>query len=1419
MSGIGATLNIAKGALAAQQYGLSVTGNNIANVNNADYSVQTADQENNRPVKYAGHVFGNGVNVQQITQSVNQMLEDRLTDEKSSLAAFEESESYMKIVEGMFDETSETSINTLMTDFWNAWHDLSDNPSGPSQREALLESGENLATRFNTAILDLEQLSTETTREIDATLNSINSLAREISDVNKEIISFEASKTANDLRDKRNSLLDELGELININSFELPNGSVSVNVANGAMLVSGVETNELSMVDKEVVWKGSSGQNHVISDEISGGKIKGWLNIRDEIIPKYQAEVNYLAEEMIWAINLQHSQGAGLDYFSDTVTGSYKADASGLLSSFAFGGRIDYSKEFKMWIKDQSTVDTTYQQAEVDMGISEADLTDFDGVSPGGVQSRYKLTVVDGTMVGDYNVTETDGPGLAATWASGVDVETALNGGIVDQTLIVYGSSEGTRKIEVKDIDGDSLRSAASVAEALSSIEGVKAYASENTATFSITDPATGLSTLPDANDGDEVKFSLYVDGLVHEQSFIVDSDKGTLDDQFEDALLTAANNINNINSDEDLFVDGLTITSSGGSTIGVQEFEVTDNAGVKLNNFSNFNEGDTVTFTVDSDGFGSSSATSTNVSVDLNGVDTTDEAAVAAAFYDSLNSALDGSPFFVENDPSTNSIILRTTDGSNLTLKDAGNDSGDDAAIDISPLAGTASDGGNVNDVLDFTLLADDTATFNSTTLANDTIGFNGAAIAEDSAGAVNKAAVITGTVSAVMEPGISIHSTVSGAGSLFDTGAAKTGSSIITLGGDGGFSGFTQSETITFDLDGLTVTYNILAAPPVLGELDHAVNLEADLTLALPAPDYQVIRTGKSVSIIKNKDQDDPIEITGFTESVTDNAKLAVRTGTGKGTAEPDNELLESGSSYRDSSTATLYEDEGVIKWEKLNKDGIFTGDDGFVTVSDDGNVTIDETGGTISFNIAKGSLVAGNTLTVNTDSSGKPDPLDFRIRGNAGSIMDTYHFTVVSGGKVGHVPGEDEEPLTIKWESSTAHGEFEIKGEDPPRTPDVPVEVKVDGMTLVLSDGTLFKDDVFTITTDESGAPVSENSDGMPTGERLSDWHWTLDSFADQFNRSAGGVKASTTHDNRLRFEQDDGFHTISNIEYANEQVSSGAGFSKANTEIIVNNYSAFDFSATDLRFQRSTDSNGTSLWQVLNDPTGGNIQIIPEGGDDDGFGIDLTNDGIADMEIKFQKEVTGDGYVELDFAAKNGNDFSFAFSDDASTASGMMAAAGINTFFAGDDALTMEMNSLLRDSKYIAASLINSETGEISQGDNTNALALADIQFQSQNMKKWTFTRGSDADSSLISATLDEYYSTMIGSMGITLRSIENSRDFSELMVNSITEKRDSVSAVSLDEEMINLMKYQHAFSAASKLISVSDEMLNTILAIR
>lgn len=1416
MSGITSTLSIAKTAIAAQQYGLNVTGHNIANVNNPDYSRQDAEHINNKPAPYGGFLFGTGVNVSQIQQTVDQLLENRLTDEKSAQTAFEEAESYMKVLEGFFDENSDASLNSIISDYWNSWHDLSDNPLGTSERVQIYEKGQKLTQQFNSISADLDQVALDITYEIDSTLTSINSLTAQVGDLNREILGLEANRTANDLRDQRNRLIDEIGELIDIDVITQGNGSIIVNAANGSTLVNGVDSYNLSMVSSRVMWEGSYGTKFDITDNISAGKLGGWLDIRDSVIPKYRTQIDELSKEMIWAINYQHSQGAGLEYFTGSITGHYTVEDSGWLSSFEFGDKIDYSKDMTMWVEDHSSAVTEYRKIMMDMGISQATLSNWQGTAPGASQSRYLLTVVDDAVIGDKIVTQTNGDRLGEVWgATSGGVTTSLDSILVAQTLTVYGSSTGTHKIEIADSGGDAKRSAASIAEQLNEIDGINAFASKTEVTF-------GLGGIAAAQDGDEVQYTLYVDGREYDQSFTVDSNIASLAVQFEDSLVAAANAINTLNGDTDLYADGLTLSSDKGATLGIQDFEILDNAGVRLNTFNNFNKSDTVTFKVTSDGV---PTTSTTVSVDLSGVTTiTDQSEMADVFYTALTSALNGKPFTVEKDEATNSVLIRTTDGSNISLEDAGNDTGNDATIAVSSLSGTTTSAtGNTS--FEFTGAANDVESFTSLTTSGDSVTFSmpssyttavtgtTATIAEStytSASATTSAAIV-GTITATLDPGMSIQSDTKSAMGLFGTsGTAITGSSIMTLGGEDGFTNFSAGDTISFDVDGTGISYTVASAAGGTTEIGLAQQLYNELTATITSSDYQFVLNGKSVSIIKNTSLEDPIEITNFTDGVGDDAKLAVSTGTGEGASDPENDLLESGNAYRDFSTSSLYSDEGIIQWERLDADGNRTGVTGLLTVEDIGTVAITENGvQTVSFDLSAGTLVAGNTLTINTDTSGVPDLLNFTVWRQAKSVNDTYQFKVVSGGKVGHLPSTGDDPLTIEWSSAVSSGTFEIEGKNPPQTPNAPVQVEVDGMVLNFFDGTLFAGDVFTITTDESGLPVSENSAGNATGELMSDWHWTLDSFADEFNRNGAGLKATTTVDNKLKLGPADQYFAVENIEY-----SGSNGFSSENTTISVLDYSSLNFRALDFQFVRTSGN-----WGILNDATGGVAQILPAGGDDDGFKVDLSGDGIGDIEIKFAKKVTGDGYVRFDLMKHNAEDIRYAFGDTNASASGIMAAAGLNTFFKGYDAQTMEINGKISDTKYIGAGLIDGETGNITQGDNKNALEMTDIQHLTLTMKQWEYLRGSEAQSSLIESTLDDYYSTMVGTLGVKSRSIKSSREFADIMVSQMTEQRDAVSAVSLDEEMIKLMKFQHAFSAASKLLTVADEMLTTLISVR
>jgi len=125
MSGIGMVLNIATTALNAQQYGLGVTGQNIANVNTEGYSRQNPVLVAKQPIMYGGLLMGRGVDTESVSRSSDQLIENQLMQEKSNMLSSSEMEKYMQVLEGYFNEDSGNSISTMLADFWNGWYDIS----------------------------------------------------------------------------------------------------------------------------------------------------------------------------------------------------------------------------------------------------------------------------------------------------------------------------------------------------------------------------------------------------------------------------------------------------------------------------------------------------------------------------------------------------------------------------------------------------------------------------------------------------------------------------------------------------------------------------------------------------------------------------------------------------------------------------------------------------------------------------------------------------------------------------------------------------------------------------------------------------------------------------------------------------------------------------------------------------------------------------------------------------------------------------------------------------------------------------------------------------------------------------------------------------------------------------------------------
>jgi len=382
MSNSGLLLSIAKDALLAQQYGINVTAQNIANADTPGYTKQTPVFTSRTSISYNGLTFGSGVTIEEIIQARDNYLEERLRDQGTNLSGLEEKEKYLSFIEGIFNEDSEYSLSAQLADFWNAWQDLSNNPSGELERTMVYETSSLLADNFTYLKENLVAIERDINQSIEEGVNQVNQLIAQLASLNSEIINLEATSPANDLKDQRNVILEELSSYIDIKCYEAGNGNLTVLTSDGHILVDEASVSSILFEDGDIKWDSGGGTEATITDSINGGKIGGWLELRDENIATYKDNLDEFAESLIFEVNRIHASGVGKATFTE-VQGTYKiGDSSSAVNSSGLYFQNNVTDgSLKFWIYDETgnVVDLGGPAGELPIDI-DVDLTTIDGI-------------------------------------------------------------------------------------------------------------------------------------------------------------------------------------------------------------------------------------------------------------------------------------------------------------------------------------------------------------------------------------------------------------------------------------------------------------------------------------------------------------------------------------------------------------------------------------------------------------------------------------------------------------------------------------------------------------------------------------------------------------------------------------------------------------------------------------------------------------------------------------------------------------------------------------------------------------------------------------------------------------------------------------------------------------------------------
>ncbi len=326
--GINSVFNIAKSSLFAHQQALAVTAANLANANNPAYSRQTVLFGTLSPNHRSTFSFGTGIAVEDVLRIRNGFTDVQIRSNNHSYYDAEKRSAVLQKVERLFSEPSEYGLSNLMTQFFNSWDELALEPQSSALRTNVVQSAQLLSDKIENIHSGITQTKSDARAEaIDAT-KSINTILEQLNTVNKQIFKASAiGSSSNDLIDKRDSILEELSQYVNINvtidEYNVANVSIG-----GVFAVDGyhfkqfkIEQNgdRLQLVTDDGAAKSS----------LTGGSLNGLMDMFNYELTEQLNTLDELALTIMENVNAIHSQGytitdpaiTGLDFFTDYESG------------------------------------------------------------------------------------------------------------------------------------------------------------------------------------------------------------------------------------------------------------------------------------------------------------------------------------------------------------------------------------------------------------------------------------------------------------------------------------------------------------------------------------------------------------------------------------------------------------------------------------------------------------------------------------------------------------------------------------------------------------------------------------------------------------------------------------------------------------------------------------------------------------------------------------------------------------------------------------------------------------------------------------------------------------------------------------------------------------------------------------------
>ncbi len=343
-------LEIGKKGLMSHQQALHVTGHNISNAENKEYSRQRVVISSAEPLynpalnrSNGPGNMGQGSVVSRVERVRDSFIDDRIAVETNNMGHWKSIGNFISQIEAVYNEPSDQSIRSRMDELWKSFEELSKYPEMRATREVVKEKAVTLSAEVNKVFRQLTELREDANRQIVHRVNQVNMLARDLRDLNIRIIKSESlGDNPNDLRDRRDALVEKLSGLIDVSVGRSDSDETIIYIGSENLVQGEVLRPIEAVMDPgnnglvKIVWKSTGGDV-----KVKGGEISGLIETRDRILRENINDINSFAINLVDMTNEVHRDGFGkrgetnINFFKhltsgDSVEGNFDLNNDGV---------------------------------------------------------------------------------------------------------------------------------------------------------------------------------------------------------------------------------------------------------------------------------------------------------------------------------------------------------------------------------------------------------------------------------------------------------------------------------------------------------------------------------------------------------------------------------------------------------------------------------------------------------------------------------------------------------------------------------------------------------------------------------------------------------------------------------------------------------------------------------------------------------------------------------------------------------------------------------------------------------------------------------------------------------------------------------------------------------------------------------